>query len=162
MARGPTVIDTIRGVKQDGKKVLINVVSTVKSARHTAGHLGFGSNVRNFRKNLGMDEEGMVERIRNRVSSEETIVPRPGVFVDGEGRPKFPILNKIKLMTRKDEDNTTATTASEGSNTETQASADQPLHNSGEGSLFGNNLGQDITNNKESRKPASLSLAGPS
>jgi hypothetical protein len=141
MARGPTVIDTIRGVKEDGKKVFINVVSTVKSARHTAGHLSFGSNVKNFRKNAGMAEEGAVEKIRGKISSEETIVPRPGIFVDNEGRPKFPIYNQVKKMTKgKDEDDTDNDSTPDGNNNNnTQDDAgDQTLQTGG--SLFGADL----------------------
>lgn len=109
----PTVIDTTRGVKNDFKKLGVSLVSTIKSARHSAGHLGFQSSVQTFRKNLGVDEKGALRRMREGLTTEESKVPRPGVFIDADGNLKYPVLTKIKSMTHK-----TTTDTSEQSETD--------------------------------------------
>lgn len=104
MADKPTIIDTFRGVKDDIKKTGVNLVSTVKSARHSAGHLGFGSNVKNFRKNMGLEDQNAFQRVRGKIVGQEAVIQRPGFFMDKDGKPKYPIYNKIKNMGKKTEE----------------------------------------------------------
>ena len=153
----PTVIDSVRGVKNDFKRLGVNLVATIKTARHSAGHLGFRDNVRNLRKNMGRDEMGPVEQIRKRFTSQESSIPRPGVFIDDEGNMKFPVLNKIKEFTEKDENESGEGVADNASNNSNNNNSN------GDGDQIGN-LGLQgpesseslITNHKPKKGESSL------
>lgn len=127
MTNTPTIIDTARSVKNDFKKLGVNIVSTVKSARHSAGHLGFRENYRNFRKNMGLPDESALSVVRERIAADDTTIKRPGIFFDEDGRPKNPIYNKLKGMARK-----TADSSTEGNATDTELPEAGPLYG-GEG-----------------------------
>lgn len=85
----PTIVDSVRGVREDFRRMGINLVSTMKSARHTAGHLGFRKNLSNVRRNLGLQDENVFHKIRGRISSDDTVIPRPGILLDEEGNPRL-------------------------------------------------------------------------
>lgn len=88
MEANPTVVDTIRGIKKDVQKIGMSAVSTVKTARHSAGHLGFRNRVRNVRRNLNMPDKNTVERIRKGITA-NTEIKRPGILFDENGKPNI-------------------------------------------------------------------------